>query len=170
MSQLSHAIFHLYSTYSVCLSEILLSGGGGRTGPDWFALVKNEVAVILDDKDDILLGGGVRVPNGFAIVGATHKFVSHKGLYKNTACNKEKDEKREANSLDDQVAICLHSDALHVRALLLGVLPSRVAVLVHDNFAVILHSELVDAILTPQAVAREQPLIVTEGVVRVRHI
>lgn len=75
----------------------------------------------------------------------------------------------EANSLDDQVSICLHSDTLHVRALLFGVLPPRVAVLVHDNFAVILHSELVDAILTPQAVAREQPLIVTEGVVRLRH-
>lgn len=123
------------------LSEILLSGGGGRSGPDWVALVKNEVAVILDDKDDILLGGGVRMPDGFVIVG-----------------------------VDDQVAICLHSDTLHVGALLFGVLPPWVAILVHDNFAVFLHSELEDAILTPQAVALEQPLIVTEGVVRVRHI
>lgn len=62
------------------LGEIFLSGGGGRSGPDWVALIKNEVAVILDDKDDILLGGGVRVPDGLAIVGAAHDFVSHKGL------------------------------------------------------------------------------------------
>ena len=54
------------------LGEILLSGGGGRSGPDWVALVKNEVAVILDDKDNILLGVGFRAPDGFIIVGAAH--------------------------------------------------------------------------------------------------
>lgn len=62
------------------LGEILLSGGGGRSGPDWVALIKNEVAVILDDKDNVVLGGGVRVPDSFIIVGAAHNFVSHKGL------------------------------------------------------------------------------------------
>lgn len=137
--------------------EVFLSAGAGRTGPDWVALVKNEVTVILDDEDYVLAGGGVRVPDGFAIVGATHSFVSHKGL---------RVQKREPNLLDDQVAIFLHSDALHIRALLLGVLPLWAAVFIHDNLAIFLRSEFVDAILTPQAVAFEQPLIVTEGVVR----
>lgn len=75
-----------------------------------------------------------------------------------------------ASLLNDQVSICLHSDTLHVISLLFGVLPFWVAVLVHDNFAVLLHSKLVDAVLTPQAVSREQPLIVTECVVGARHI
>ncbi|KAJ5329248.1 hypothetical protein N7452_009638 [Penicillium brevicompactum] len=133
------------------LSDISLSGGGSRGGPDWVALVENEVAVILNDKDDVLLGGGVRVPDCFTIVGAAHEFVSQMELlYK--------------------VSICLHFDSLHIVALLLGVLPLWIAVLVHNNFAVLLHSEFVDAILTPQAVALEQPLVVSKGVVSVRHI
>lgn len=72
--------------------------------------------------------------------------------------------------LNDQVAVCLHSEALHVVSLLFGVLPCWIAVLVHDNFAVQLHPKLVDATLTPQAVSAEQPLIVTECVVSFRHI
>lgn len=72
--------------------------------------------------------------------------------------------------LNDQVAVCLHSDTLHVVSLLFGVLPCWLAVLVHDNLAVLLHSQFPDAILTPQAVSGEQPLIVAECVVSVRHI
>lgn len=82
----------------------------------------------------------------------------------------EEGEQRGVSLLDDQVSICLHFDTLHVGALLFGVLPLWLAVLVHDNFAVLLHSKLVDPILTEQAVAREQPLVVTESVVRARHI
>jgi hypothetical protein len=60
--------------------EVVLCGGGGRTGPDWAALVKNEVAVILDYKNDVLLGSSIGVPDSFVIVGAAHSSVSHKGL------------------------------------------------------------------------------------------
>lgn len=80
--QLHHIIFCLYLTSSVCLSEILLSRGGGWTGPDWAALIKNKVTIILDDKDNIPPGGRIRVPDSFVIVGAAHNFVSHKGFYK----------------------------------------------------------------------------------------
>lgn len=82
----------------------------------------------------------------------------------------EENEQRGVSLLDDQVAICLHFDTLHVGTLLFGVLPLWLALVVNDNFAVLLHSKLVVLILTVQAVARKQPLIVTEGVVRVRHI
>lgn len=157
---------------SLSLSDISLSGGGSRGGPDWVALVENEVAVILNDKDDVLLGGGVRVPDCFTIVGAAHDFVSQKELLYNVIHRMEEiiEWREGVNLLDDQVAICLHLDSLHVVALLLGVLPLWAVVLVHNNFAVLLHSEFVDAILTPQAVALEQPLVVSKGVVSVRHI
>lgn len=153
------------------LGDISLSTGGSRSGPDWVTLVKNEVAIILDDKDDVLLRRGFRGPDVFAAVGAAHNLVSQKKLYKVNHRIREIIGCRDGvNLLDDQVSICLHFDSLHVGALLLGVLPLWVAVLVHNNFAVLLHSEFVHAILTPQAVALEQPFIVTKGVVTVRHI
>ena len=73
---------------------------------------------------------------------------------------------KEVNLLDDQVAIRLHSDTPHIIALLCGVLPGCVAVFIGHNFTVVLHSELVDAVLTPQTLAWEQPLIGAKCVVR----
>lgn len=62
------------------LGDISLSTGGSRSGPDWVALVKNEIAIILDDKDDILLRGGFGGPDIFAIVGAANSLISQKEL------------------------------------------------------------------------------------------
>lgn len=76
----------------------------------------------------------------------------------------------EPNVLNDQVAICLHLHALHVGTLLSGILPDKLALAVHSNLAIVLHFELIFVVLTPQAVAGEQPLFATEGVVGSRHI
>ena len=75
-----------------------LSGGGGRSGPDWITLVKNKVAVVLDDKKNIILRGGVRMPDSFIVMSTAQFFVSyHKGLYKTVHTrNKRMDEGKPA--------------------------------------------------------------------------
>lgn len=71
------------------LAGALLRGRSGRSSPDWVALVQNKVSVILDHKNDILLGSGIGVPDSFVVMGAAHNSVSHKGLaYEDMICRK----------------------------------------------------------------------------------
>lgn len=60
----------------------------------------------------------------------------------------------------------MHNDALDIGFLLSRVLELALATPIHGDLAVALHLELDRAVLAKQAVTREQPLAVTEGIMR----
>ncbi|KAI9785346.1 MAG: citrate (Si)-synthase [Geoglossum umbratile] len=176
LSMLPHAQLHESPTATI-KSRRMPPGGSlllGIARPDWRALVKNNVAIILHGADDgtvAFRGRGAGGPDGVAGFVTAHAHnhpISHhkRGslskhktqciayLYEGGRGIEENEEERKLNVLNAQVTVTLHRNALDVVALVGRVLELTLATPVHGDLAVALHLELDRAVLAKQAVAR----------------
>jgi len=144
----------------------------GLGGPDWCALVENNVAIVLNSTDDGAVAGRagrIGLPDSVAFVVTTHRVLVRHNTAHYTTTRAWRKKKRGVSLLHAQVAVSLHIDALDVVPLMNGILELALAAPIHGDLAIDLHLELDRAVLAKQAVAHKEPLAVTEGVM-MRHI
>lgn len=70
------------------------------------------------------------------------------------------------NVLHAKIAVFLHMNSLHIIFLLSRVLPLAFAAPVDGDFAVVLHPEFDSAVIAQEALAIQQPLVVSKGAMR----
>jgi len=148
--------------------RFLILGLLGLACPDGGSLVDDDVSVVLDGHDAgaVALGvGRVGVPGSFATGVTVGEGLCQCFLSLSLTVNGTD----KGDVLHAKVTVVLHNDALHVVLLVGRVLPLALPAPVDGDLAVFLHLELDAAVTAPEALALEQPLAVSEGVVSRRH-